>query len=149
MAWEIYEKDSRRSTSPAITISKLGRVSFNAAAADILAKASVSNVLLLWDKEALKVGVRVVPKKDARSYNVHYASKNSSAGFAAKTFLHYIEYDYAETKAYPCVWNEKESTFEVQLNSASFESKKSQRFPREKTEKRADTAAHAKATGAD
>jgi hypothetical protein len=130
MAWEVYEKIIRRSTSPTLTISKLGRISFNSAAAETLAKQSVSHVLLLWDKDAHKIGVRVVAKKDSRSYNVHYAPKNSSAGFAAKTFLHHIGYDYGTTKGYPCRWIEKESTYEVDVPAENF----IHRFPRKGSE---------------
>src|SRR5258708_5697636 len=127
MPWEVYEKIIRRSTTPMLAISKLGRFSFNSAAAETLTKHSVSHVLLLWDKSAHKVGIRAVGKKDSRSYSVHYAAKNANAGYAAKTFLHHINYNYTETKSFPCHWNEKDSTYEVEIPAESF----IQRFPRE------------------
>jgi hypothetical protein len=149
MPWEIYEKVVRRSTSPTLTISKLGRLSFNAAAAETLTKNSVNNVLLLWDKEAHKIGIRAVSKKDARSYTLHYAAKNANAGFAAKTFLCHINYNYRDTKAFPCHWNDKESTYEVDVPAESFAAKPIQRFPREHSGRKGSEAhGQAKATTA-
>ena|ERR1700730_12228152 len=136
MAWEVYEKIVKRSTSPALAISKLGRLSFNSAAAEILTKNSVNHVLLLWDKGAHKIGIRAVGKREPRSYNVHYAAKNANAGFAAKTFLRHINYNYTETKSFPCHWNEKDGTYEVEIPAESF----IQRFPRESSGKKGSEA---------
>jgi hypothetical protein len=149
MAWEVYERVVRRSTVPRLTISKLGRISFNAAATDTLAKSNVSHVLLLWDREARKVGVRAVGKKDSRSYSVHYAAKNASAGFAAKTFLDFIHYNFSKTQGFLCHWNDKESTFEAEILAEHFTNKPIHRFPREYGGKKGSEAhSQAKATNA-
>lgn len=136
MAWEIYEKRVRRSTSPTLTISKLGRVTFNAAATDVLKAQKASNVLLLWDKEARKIGVRVATKKDTRTYTVNYANSVNSAGFAAKTFLRYISYNDKETKAYPCEWDAKDNAFVAEIPKENF----IHRFPRSKSDEPHATA---------
>jgi hypothetical protein len=151
MGWEVYEKVVRRSTSPILTISKLGRLSFNSASTEVLVKHSVTHVLLLWDRAANKIGIQSAGKKDPRAYTLHFAAKNANSGFAAKTFLHHITYDYNATKSFVPQWNEKESMFEVDIPAESFAAKQIQRFPREReTSGKKGSEAHgqAKATTA-
>jgi hypothetical protein len=151
MGWEIYEKVVRRSTSPILTISKLGRLSFNSASTETLVKYSVTHVLLLWDKAANKIGIRSAGKKDQRAYSLHFAAKNANSGFAAKTFLHHISYDYSTTKSFFPRWNEKENTFEIDIPAENFTAKPIQRFPRERElsgKKGSEAHGQAKATTA-
>jgi len=129
MGWEIFEKVTRRSTTPMMTISKLGRFAFNGAAAKILSDNAVDSVLAMWDKDTRKIGVRSIAKKDARAYTVRYARKNASAGFAVKTFLAHIGYDFSETRSFPCEWNEDDQTCVISI-PADILSKQPQRFPR-------------------
>ena len=128
MSYVIFEKTIRRDTEPRVTISTLGRLQFNASASKILDKNAVETVLLQWDKDARKVAVKSINKKDDRAYKMRYAKKGKGAGFAAKTFLEWIGHNYSETKSYSCAWNEAESMFEVILPAE--ESKLPQRFPR-------------------
>jgi hypothetical protein len=115
MSYVIFEKTVRRDTEPRVTISTLGRIQFNASASRILDKNAVETVLLQWDKDARRVGIKSITKKDDRAYKMRYAKKGKGAGFAAKTFLEWIGHNYSETKNYPCEWNEAESMFEVTL----------------------------------
>jgi hypothetical protein len=115
MGYEIFEKTVRRDTEPRVTISTLGRIQFNATASRILDKNVVETVLLLWDKDTRKIGIKSITKKDDRAYRMRYAKKGKGAGFAAKTFLIWINHDYSESKSYPCLWNEAELTFEIPL----------------------------------
>lgn len=115
MSWTVFEKTIRRSSEPKCTISRLGRLQFNSSAGAILHRNAVEQVLLLWDKDSRKIGVRSINKKDPRAYTVRFAGKHKGAGFAAKTFLEWIQYDHSETKAFPCEWNEADSTFEIAL----------------------------------
>jgi hypothetical protein len=140
MSWEVFEKANRRSTTPIMTISKLGRLAFNSASAKILHDKAVETVLLLWDKDTRRVGVRSIAKKDARSYTVRFARKNASAGFAAKPFLAHIGYDYSETQSFPCEWNDDEQMFVIGLDRNTSPDKQQAsgpaRFPREKRTER-------------
>lgn len=115
MAYVVYEKVVKRTTSPTVSISKLGRISFNAASTETLRKNAIEYVLLLWDKESRKVAVKSTSKKDTRSYTLRFTQKNRMSGFAAKTFLNYIEYDFTESHQYPCTWSEREDMFEFQV----------------------------------
>lgn len=95
-----------------MTISKeLGRFSFNAAATKILQENAVETILLMWDRDSRKVGIRRIGKKDGRSYSLRTAKSNRGSGFAAKTFLQHIGYDYSETRAFACDWDEADNTF--------------------------------------
>lgn len=120
MSYEVFEKVIRRVTTPMLTISQLGRLNFNTAASEVLNKHAVEDVLLMWDKESSKIGVRGINKKDTRSYRMRFSRRNKSAGFAAKPFLEHIGYDYSQTKAYPCTWNEEQGMFETSLPSDAF-----------------------------
>jgi hypothetical protein len=115
MPWQIYEKTVQRSISPSITISQLGRINFNGAAAKILHDNGVESVLLMWDPESRRIGIRRIARKDSRSYTVHYARKNAWAGFAAKGFLMHIGYDYSKTTAFPAEWDKTEELFTFSL----------------------------------
>lgn len=119
MPWEIFEKTVQRSTSPTITISQLGRINFNGASAKILHANGVESVLLMWDPENRRIGVRRIARKDSRSYTVHYSRKNAWAGFAAKGFLVHIGYDYSKTTAFPAEWDKTEELFTFSLPSQS------------------------------
>ena len=115
MAWQVIERNVMRSTSPSITISKLGRLNFNGAATKILHDGNTESVLLLWDSDARKVGVQRIGKRDPRSYTVRYARKNAWAGFAAKGFLQRINYDYSKTLSFPAEWDKTEEMFVFSL----------------------------------
>ncbi len=115
MAYEIFEKLTRRVTTPMLTISSNGRMNFNTAASATLHKNGVEDVLLMWDKEARKIAMKSIAKKDARSYRLRFSRGNKAAGFAARTFLEHIGYNYSETKAYPCIWNEDQGMFETDI----------------------------------
>jgi hypothetical protein len=148
VGYEIYEKVVTRSSSPQISISKLGRLSFNSGAAKVLEKNAVEHVLLLWDKDARRMAVRSITRKDARAYVVRFGMKNKLAGFAAKTFLVHINYDFSTTGSYPCTWNEKESMFEIDLPAERFGKQEPKRFPRLErgSGKLAQTSGHMKAS---
>jgi hypothetical protein len=66
---------------------------------------------MMWDADARKVGIQRVGKRDPRAYTVRYARKFAWCGFAAKSFLARIEYDYSETTAYPAEWDKTEEMF--------------------------------------
>jgi len=133
MAWEIYVKESRtRTASPILTIGqKLGRCTLNRAAAAQFEREGVENVLLMWDKDSLKWGIRPITKKDPRAFSVRYSHSKekdkavTGAAFAGVTFLRHIGYDFSTTKAYPIQFDAEESIFEVQLTQDRFNGQQS------------------------
>jgi hypothetical protein len=125
VSWQIYEKTkSRRSSEPTMTVSKkFGRLSFNASAAELMKLNAMETVLLMWNPETRQIGVRNVMKKDARSYTLRFSKKQYGAGFAARTFLNHIGYDYSVTRSFPCEWNEQDGIFVIQLTEDAFSQK--------------------------
>jgi hypothetical protein len=123
MVWEIYTKESRtRTTNPTLTVGqKLGRCTLNRAAAAQFEREGVEYVLLMFDRDALKWGIRPVNKKDPRAFALRYSrSKDKDktvigAAFSGVTFLRHIGYDFSTTKAYPITWDADQSIFAVQL----------------------------------
>jgi hypothetical protein len=125
VSYTIFEKSyPSKSTSPTVTISPLGRCALNRAAAEILSKDAVENVLLLWDVEAKKFAIRSVGKKDHRSFPMRYSRKDEKtvvgAAFSGVMFLKHIGYDYSRTGTYSVVRSADGAMYEVQLPEERF-----------------------------
>lgn len=124
MPWEIISKEYQsKSTNPLLTISPLGRCTLNRAAAAMFEREAVEQVLIMWDRETLKIGIRPITKKDPRSFSVRYARKDKvviGGAFSGVLFLKQIGYDYSTTKIYPITWNADESIFVVELPQERF-----------------------------
>jgi len=75
----------------------------------------VTRVLLLWDKESRKIGIKPLNKKerDQRAYDVNPVNKDNSSFLHAKSFLDWIGYDYSENRAFEMTWNPKGAIFEI------------------------------------
>jgi hypothetical protein len=115
MPYEIYNRKVVRRGSPSITATKLGRLAINKTASQFLEKNAVEFVLLLWDAENRKIGIRPIGKKDPRSYNVVYGNKGNGAGFSAKTFLDYIGLDYSISRVLQATWNGDQEILEADV----------------------------------
>jgi hypothetical protein len=115
MAYEIYERKILRVSSPAITLNRRGRLVFNVAATEILDKAGVENVFLLWDGDRRRFAVRATNKKDHRTVKVRYAAKRKWAAISAKGFLEHIGHDTDKTTALAAKWDDQENQFEVEM----------------------------------
>ena len=136
MAYEIFTRKARRTGSPTLAISKSGRIALNKAATATLEKNAVEFVLLLWDKENHKIGVRPITKKDPRAYNLKYGPKNNGAYFSSKTFFDYVGIDYSQTRAFPATWLEDESILEAVVPFEYLKDDKQQRLIEMDTHKR-------------
>lgn len=133
MGFLIYAKEVRtKSTNPMLTIGKkLGRCTLNRAAAAQLERDGVDYVLLLWDKDNRRFGIRPSNKKDPRAFavrNSYRKDKDKSitgAAFSGVTFLRWIGYDLSTTRSYPIKWNPDDSVFEVELPEDRFHGQQS------------------------
>lgn len=126
MAFEIFTRKLRRSGTPSVTFSKLGRMQFNKLATSMFEKDAVENVLLLWDTDRNLVGVRPITKKDSRAYKLHYGEKGNGAGFSAKTFFDYIGVDYSESKSYGIEAGDGDILMTFQIPDECFAKKRQQ-----------------------
>jgi hypothetical protein len=111
MAWEIYNRKIMRSIEPTVTLTTLGRVALNKGASAQLEKLAAEYVLLYWDSETNRCGIKVIGKKDQRSYRLHYGKNGNGAGFSAVTFLNHVRYDWSQTRTFPLQWQEDENMF--------------------------------------
>ena len=101
MAYEVFTRKTPRMGNPVVSFSKIGQIAFNQYAARQLQKAGVEFVLLMWDPEERKIGIKTAGEKDPRAYRMRYNDKGNGASFSAKTFLDFIGVDYSERKAIP------------------------------------------------
>lgn len=117
MPFEIFSRKVIRRGTPSVTATKLGRMAINKTASAYLEKNAVEYVLLLWDADLLKIGIRPISKKDTRAYKVTYGEKGNGAGFSAKTFFDYIDLDYTASRVLPAAWNAEQEILEVDVPS--------------------------------
>jgi hypothetical protein len=115
MPFEIFSRKVVRRGSPSVTATKLGRMAINKAATAYLEKYAVEFVLLMWDADLRKIGVRPISKKDPRAYKVTYGDKGNGAGFSAKTFFDYIGLDYSMSRVFPATWNTEQEILELDV----------------------------------
>jgi hypothetical protein len=120
MSYEIFNRKVQYRGTMAIALTKMGQLSFNKGASNFLQERSVGNVILLWDKEKRKIGIRPITEKDPRSYNIHWNKRGDGAGFSVATFLKYIEYDASETRTFPARWDEQQLMFEIEVQKEHF-----------------------------
>lgn len=120
MPWEVYSRKRVATGDPMVTFSKLGRISLNKKATSFLEEDKDLHVVLLWDKDSRKVGIKVAQQKDKHTYMIVYGQKGNGAGFNAKTFLDYIGVDYTQSKQHPAHWNPAEKIMEVSLPVEAF-----------------------------
>jgi hypothetical protein len=115
MPFEIFSRKIVRRGTPAATATKLGRMAVNKTATAFLEKNAVEFVLLMWDADLRKIGIRPITKKDTRSYRVTYGEKGNGAGFSAKTFFDYIGLDYTVSRTMPASWNSEQEILELDV----------------------------------
>lgn len=115
--YEIFNRKVVRTGTPAISINTTARIGVNRSATEILQKNGVEYALLLWDKEESKIGIQAALKTDTRAYRIAFNKKGTGAFFSAKTFFHYILYDYSQTRSYIAEWNSVEKMLEVRLGN--------------------------------
>jgi hypothetical protein len=115
MGYEIFQRDTTRITSPAVTLTPFGRIGLNAAASRVFEKNAVEYVLLLWDSDLHMVGIRPITKRDTRAYKVSYGKRHDGAGISAKSFLDHIGANLRRRQTLVATWNEQEAIFEFAL----------------------------------
>ena len=117
MPYEIFQRKTTRLTSPAVSLTTAGRLALNATAARLFQKNAVEFVLLLWDKEQRKVGIRPIGKRDQRSFKVTYSKKHDGAGISAKSFLDHIGWNMNKRQVFQAFWSEQDGILEFGLSS--------------------------------
>jgi hypothetical protein len=129
MAWEVYARQVIRTGEPAITITKMGRIALNKLASEILDTVHATHVLLLWDKDAQKCGIKVSNSKEAGAYTLTAGLNGNGTGFSAVTFLNYIRYDWTETRSFNAEWDKVEKLLVFSIPKEHFGTNGDRRFP--------------------
>lgn len=125
MSYEVFTRKVPRLVSPGASLSPVGRLYLNRVAADLLNREAAEFVLLLWDKERLRIAVRPLTKKDSRAFRIQYGH-HGGGNVACKSFLMWIGLNLPEKINVAAVWNENESMLELDIPPAVF-SKEAQR----------------------
>lgn len=122
MAYMIYERKTPRMGNPVLSFSKIGQLAFNQSAARMLQKQNIDVVLLLWDPEERKLGLRSTPDlKDPRGYKLRFNDKGNGCSFSCKTFLDFAGIDYSQRRSIPVDINTKgDVVVEVKLPDSLF-----------------------------
>jgi len=111
LGFEVFDRKVTRRIEPTVTLTTLGRLALNAGAARLLQGVAAEYVLLLWDAQSGKVGVKVIGKKETRAYVLHFGKNGNGAGFSATTFLNFLKYDFSESRPFPLDWDETANMF--------------------------------------
>jgi hypothetical protein len=119
MAYELFQRTNTRVEVPTISIVPAGRIVLNAAAVRILVAAGVKLVLLLWDRENLKLAIKATNKGDKNAFAVSIV-RNSSARLGSKSFLNHIGWSALRRETIAATWNAQEKMIEVSLPAKHF-----------------------------
>jgi hypothetical protein len=114
LSYEIVARELRRVRPCSVTITRVGRLTFNASAYDRV-QAGGGSVLLLWDVAAQRIGIQPCGGDD-RAFVVYPHRQGRSAGFMVRRFFDQIGYPYRQgTRRFPVVWNAALGLFEFPL----------------------------------
>jgi len=122
MAYEIFDSKATRGGAPALTLTTDARISLNAFAGDIMRRAGMKFVHVLWDAETRKLALQPVARPDERSFKLSsFGGQKRGMAFSAKAFLRYIQWDTSNSFSAPVEWNEKERLLEASLAQGRFQ----------------------------
>ena len=114
MPFEEFMKTRPVKDKPIISISKQGIIGLNQACYNKYLK-QYSYVILLFDKDSNKIGIKPTNEDKINSYKIRVTRNGSLAQISATAFLKYFNILYEKTRIYTCMWNDEEKLLEVKL----------------------------------
>ena len=111
MGFEIFTRKMTRTTDPMVTLMSTGRIALNKTASARLHDKAIERVVLMWDKDTRRVGIKPFTKRDSRTYKVSFSGKGNSAAMSTTTFLQYINYKMDKTRSYPVSWSDDDDMY--------------------------------------
>ncbi len=105
MTFEVFVRTRSRVRTPAIGISKIGRITFNKAITEMMMEKKVTNILLLYDRATRKAAFRIAESTDYRSYEIVFNERENSAHFHAKPFFTVIKFDLSKSRQFPAIFS--------------------------------------------
>ena len=115
--YEIFTHKNRYPDLFAVTINKSGRMSFSRSITEVLLQNGIEYVLLLWDKENLKVAIQRTSEIDGSAYHIVFNKKHNQSHVSTRAFLYYIKYDYSRTQSFLATWNQESLRIEITIGS--------------------------------
>lgn len=113
--FEVFSRKIIRGRGPSVTLARMGRFNFNKAAFTLFKERAVEDLLLMWDTKKRLIGFKPIPKKDARTYKMRYATRGDWCGFSSVSFLKHIGYKKEGSQILPVEWDEQEKMFIVEV----------------------------------
>ncbi len=96
-----------KSFAPKLSIRSNGQIGFNFGAIEKYGLEKFTHVVLFYDKEARKIGVRITKNKDEEGACT-LRVRNGNATIGAKSFLDFYSIPYTKTARFETVWDQKE-----------------------------------------
>jgi hypothetical protein len=120
MAYELFTPKATRIWSPALTIKRDGRITFNSDAGDLLRDAGAKFVQILWDSDTRRVAFRPQSKASEGSYKLTVSGSKRGAAISGLAFLRYIGWDLSHTVTIPVEWKTEVEALEAPLPNVNF-----------------------------
>ena len=114
MAYELFHNKAAKAGAPQLTI-RGGRIALNAHAGDILVKAGMRFVHILWDSELCKLALKPITKVDEKAFRLSVPAGKRGGTFSAQSFLNYIHWNATKPIVVAAEWNERERLLEARL----------------------------------
>ena len=114
MGFQPFEDKRVKRTEPAVSITRFGNFTLNAACVRELFR-GYKYIKVYWDAKQRKVGLKPLKRPDEFSYSVNVNSKGSIGTFSGTAFIKAMGIDYSETRAYLVSWNEEEKLIEFSV----------------------------------
>lgn len=114
--FKVFEKRRQQCDNvPTISIAPWGKFAFNKTASDWLKLNNFKKVVLLFDQEKSKIGIRQPIGYDESEYKLSNSQHETYLVFSSIAFLKYIKYPLKQTKSFLLEWDEQEKMYIVIL----------------------------------
>jgi len=115
MAYTVFARRVIRTATPAVRITPVGRIILNAAACRLFHEKGARWVVLLFDQQERKIGLRAIRKKDTQSYSIAYGHRFSQASLCVKGFLVALGWDGKKYSNIDAHWDDEHCLLELQM----------------------------------
>src|SRR5713101_6331222 len=106
MPYELFTRKRTHGGPPAVTVTKYGNFVLNGSSVEKSFK-NIQYLHVYWDKDAGKVGLKPLSRKQDKSYHLNLSPKGNVGTVSATSFLKFIGYEPKETTSFPATWNDK------------------------------------------
>lgn len=112
MAFERFTQTGR-SFRPVVSIWSRGQIGFNQGAVKRCVMKEGSFVVLFFDKDSNKIGLKIVDTEEEGALKPKFSS--TGAVISAKSFLDYYEVDFEKTKKYELTYDDDNELYVVDV----------------------------------